>query len=267
MNISQRLKQYLNWSSSAKLPLKYVIKMLLQRIVYHLTKWFKIYSVWEIDKEGYVIKYTNKSDETKDAVLFGFNEYNNKGNYGNHPDVSVEVLDIGGSSASEPPQYPVAGANFVLRIGIFRMAFNRDDIDFVFANKLEVVHTDANGKQTIRPFLPLLGFDVYQQQRDIIDMTSQMSNVTVDANTSIFFKIKANSSLMFVIYGKKQKAVDYYEYQKYLERKSSNKVIIAFDKPEKVPFWVPLVTGIRKGYNKIVIYFIVIKMHLTSKNK
>ena len=136
--------------------------------------------------DPYVIQYQNTTASDVTAIIFGYNDYFGATNYGNPTAVVITNLQ-GGTYGRLLAQ----SNNKAFKIGKWRF---QSSTASQLQQTLQLVHTDANGKQYSTPLNLSIMRDAYQQQSDIIDVTKP---VTIDGNTFISFPVLAG--MVFVI--------------------------------------------------------------------
>ena len=139
--------------------------------------------------DPYVIQYQNTTASDVTAIIFGYNDYFGATNYGNPTAVVITNLQ-GGTYGRLIAQ----SNNKAFKIGKWRF---QSSTASQLQQTLQLVHTDANGKQYSTPLNLSIMRDAYQQQSDILDVTKPL---TIDGNTSITFTLKGSATLVISMF-------------------------------------------------------------------
>jgi hypothetical protein len=139
--------------------------------------------------DPYVIQYANTTASDQAAILFGYNDYFGAANYGNPAAIVITNLQ-GGTYGRLIAQ----SNNKAFKIGKWRF---QSATSSQLQQTLQLVHTDANGKQYSTPLNLSIMRDAYQQQSDILDVTKPL---TIDGNTSLTFTLKASATLVISMF-------------------------------------------------------------------
>ena len=134
--------------------------------------------------DPYVLQYENTTSNDATAYIFGFNDYSGSANYGNPAAVVIANLQGGtyGRLFSQSNNKP-------FKIGKWRF---QSSTPAQLQQTLTLSHFDGNGKTSSSPLNLSIAKDSYQQLSDQVDIVKVLS---VDANTTVSFTLKANATL------------------------------------------------------------------------
>jgi len=142
--------------------------------------------------DPYVIQYENTGLVTRQAIIFGYNDYFNQTNFGMSVDIVITNLQTG--TIAGYGRMIAQSNNKAFKIGKWR--FQSTD-QTQLSQTLQINHVDANGKQYSTPLNLSIMRDAYQQQNDILDVTKP---VTVDANTYVTFNLFAGKTIVISMF-------------------------------------------------------------------
>jgi len=200
------------------------MKIKIKNILNFFTKFFKQYEIICKDNNPIVLQYENKTNEDKDAIMFGFNEYFSEDNFGNKG-IDITNLQVGGNNTKgyEMALYQSAYKPYdILTIKVISdepLTAKYKDLMFVYNKK------DANGIEYTSPFNLFNYYDNLQVQQDMIEMNFSGKGINIDCRSFIKFKLLANTKLIFIIFPTKSIFCNYFEIKKIL-KENRNSVII-----------------------------------------
>ncbi len=178
------------------------IKNLLKRAFLYLTKWFRLHKIEGIGSY-YLIPCSNSDSESKELILFGWNDQLGIENYGNEKSIKL------GSDSDPYRRLFNQSASSPFNVVSMRLIFKEDFAKFYHGRNMAIIDADANGDEFTRNIQ--FKFHPKQPHKDTIDITQ---NIFINSKTKILFNIAANSELLISFYSKKTEWVKYSEYKK-----------------------------------------------------
>jgi len=194
------------------------IKEVLSQAANFFTKYFKKYEVRSLG-DPIVLMYKNNTNEDKDAILFGFNDYLQDDNFGNkgieiqnlqvpNPNGYQRVINSSGNKSFSVDKFRVQSSDIPTK-------YARIDGDAKSGLVLTVHITNPNGKEYTFPIQSHIYLDKNQLQKGIIDINKEL---TIDGDTYIHFKLRAYSYLVFSFFPRKSNYLGYFDMKKYIKQ-------------------------------------------------
>jgi hypothetical protein len=193
------------------------MKQKLKSILNFFTKFFKQYEISWLDYP-IILRYENKTNEDKTAIIFGFNDYSNADCFGNK-DIEVTNLQIRVDNPLSYARTLNQSANKPFKIGKIRV---QSTVLFDKYKDLLLTYkkTDANGIGYTIPYRVYYAyFDISQVRENIIDMNFMLkgNKISIDGSTYFEFKLLAFTKLVFTIFPTKSITCGYFSIKKNLK--------------------------------------------------
>jgi len=141
-----------------------------------------------------VVEIKNTSDEKREWVLFGFNQFNQKPNFGNSEDIKITTLDgIDYSSYFNS----TSKEDYIIGKSRYYSSEKKNIKAKVFYHENNIFNGTYTRKQLDLSIL----MDAYQQQGDIIDFTKIFN---MSASHHLSGTVQPNSTLCITFYPRKE---------------------------------------------------------------
>ena len=182
------------------------------------SEYFQKYVVFE-EKDAYVFQYLNQTNEIQEGILFGFDGYGGKNNYGNK-NISVSTLNQG------KYYYQLLNQSQCKPFTIGRVRIMAKDMDWYYTKSISYNIINANGVAKKSTTVIVNHIDAYQQQSDIIDIP-YFNNYVINSKTHFDFLIKENSTFVISVFPLYPKWVNYWQYKSIIKKnKEKNNIYI-----------------------------------------
>jgi hypothetical protein len=193
------------------------MKQTLKSILNFFTKFFKQYEISWLECP-IILQYENKTNEDKNAIIFGFNDYSNADGFGNKG-IKVTNLQIGVDNPLSYARTLNQSTNKPFKIGKIRV---QSTVLFDKYKDLLLTYkkNDANGMQYTIPYRVYYGYvDMAQVQKNFIDMNFMLkgSKISIDGSTYFEFKLLAFTELVFTIFPTKSITCGYFSIKENLK--------------------------------------------------